>query len=176
MQYVTTQSIGTENRYVVGQIDQKTYQMQIRLNWNINPNLSISYWGQPFMTTGTYTNYKNMLNSNASEYSDRFHQFTSNELSYDPDNEIYMVDENQDGSTDYEFYNPDFNFLQFRSNAVLRWEYKPGSALFVVWSQNRSANPALTAVENSLGGLTEELFTISPRNTFLIKYTYRFVF
>ena len=59
--------------------------------------------------------------------------FTTNEIS--GSNGEYFVDENGDGVPDYSFANPDFNFVQFRSNLVLRWEYKPGSEFYVVWSE-----------------------------------------
>ena len=88
--------------------------------------------------------------------------------------EEYLVDENRDGATDYTFGNPDFNFVQFRSNMVLRWEYIPGSTFFLVWTQNRNANPALDS-DNSFGGLYGNLFDSKPHNIFLMKFTYRFV-
>ncbi|MCF6306774.1 MAG: hypothetical protein L3J09_02340 [Flavobacteriaceae bacterium] len=48
---------------------------------------------------------------------------------------MYSVDENQDGTTDYSFGDPNFAFVQYRSNLVLRWKYIPGSEIFFVWSQ-----------------------------------------
>lgn len=84
----------------------------------------------------------------------------------------YEVDENQDGALDYGFLNPDFNFFQFRSNLVIRWEYKPGSALYLVWSQGRTGL-----------GVTgdfiyrddiQSLFDIHPHNVFLVKFSYCF--
>jgi hypothetical protein len=175
LQYVATESFQEDPRYITAQIDQKTYRLEMRINYNINPNLSITYWGQPFVTKGEYGDFKRITDSKADDYFDRFHTFTPDEISYNESEELYFIDENRDGITDYEIYNPNFNFLQFRSNAVLRWEYKPGSALFVVWTQKRTDNPPFTAVDNSLGGLTKNLFTIAPENIFLIKYTYRFI-
>ncbi len=54
------------------------------------------------------------------------------------DNDHFNVDENVDGKTDYTFEKNDFNVKQFLSNLVIRWEYSPGSTLFLVWSQTRS--------------------------------------
>ncbi|MCH7513564.1 MAG: carbohydrate binding family 9 domain-containing protein [Bacteroidetes bacterium] len=176
LQYVTTTSFGNDPRYITANIDQKTYRMEIRFSYSINPNLSLQFWGQPFVTTGEYTAYKRITDSKANRYTDRFHTFTADEIAFDETENQYYVDENQDGVTDYQIYNPNFNFLQFRSNAVLRWEYKPGSTLFLVWTQERTDNPQFAANDNSLGGITQNLFAITPSNMFLIKYTYRFIF
>ena len=54
-------------------------------------------------------------------------------------NDVYAIDENLDGTIDYSFENPDFSYVQFNSNLVLRWEYIPGSELFLVWSQGVTA-------------------------------------
>ena len=73
---------------------------------------------------------------------------------------------------DYNFSNPDFNFLQFRSNLVLRWEYKPGSSLFLVWSQGRTGylpNGEFAFMDNM-----QDLFQVHPHNVFLIKFSYGF--
>ena len=69
-------------------------------------------------------------------YRDRFHAFTGDELAYRADGNAYDVDGGAE--TRYSFGNPDFSFRQFRSNLVLRWEYRPGSSLYVVWSQGRT--------------------------------------
>ena len=174
-QYVTTSSFQGDARYITSEINQKTYRIEFRLNYNINPNLSFTYWGQPFITQGEYSEFKRITNSTANNYFDRFHTFDQGEISYDEDNGKYLIDENNNGTTDYEFYNPNFNFLQFRSNAVLRWEYKPGSAFFLVWTQNRTDNPPFAAVNNDLGSLTDGLFSVTPENIFLLKFTYRFI-
>ena len=102
-------------------LEKSTYSMQIRLNYSIRPNLSIQYYGQPFASRGEYSNFKRITDARANRYENRFHQFTANEISYNADIEEYEVDENGDGINDYNVYNPDFNFVQFRSNMVVRW-------------------------------------------------------
>ena len=88
-------------------------------------------------------------------------------------NGVYSVDENRDGNVDYAFGDPDFAFVQFRSNMVLRWEYIPGSEIFVVWSQGITG---LGEVNDDFGMIIkDELLRQRPQNTFLIKATYRFV-
>jgi len=176
LQYVTTSDFIGDPRYISALIDQTTYRIEFRINYNINPNLSIQYWGQPFVTTGEYTAFKRITEPKANSYQDRFHIFTENEILYNEDDLVYYIDEDQNGKIDYEINNPNFNFLQFKSNMVLRWEYKPGSTLFLVWTQDRTDNPPFTAKDNSLAGVSDDLFAVFPSNTFLIKYTYRFIF
>ena len=84
------------------------------------------------------------------------------------------MDENKDGIADYTFRNPDFNFGQFRSNFVIRWEYTPGSTLFLVWSQDRTESQPWND-RNGLGDLSQDLFSVKPYNIFLLKFTYRFL-
>jgi hypothetical protein len=90
----------------------------------------------------------------------------------------YQVDENKDGVVDYTFDKPDFNFVQFRSNFVMRWEYKRGSELYVVWSQSNTPD-ADADLDNNVR-VPKSLFNNAfghddARNIFLVKWTYRFV-
>jgi hypothetical protein len=72
----------------------------------------------------------------------------------------------------YSFDNPDFNVLELRSNLVLRWEYRPGAALFVVWSQGRSDNTGRNDFEMSSG--FRDLMHLPATHVFLVKFTYNF--
>ncbi len=173
-QYITTIDQDEASTYVTGEIDQKTYSMSVRLTYTINPNLSIQYWGQPFNSRASYSNLKKITNSTASNYFDRFKPLTGQEINYDSNEDLYLVDEDHNGVTDYSISNPDFNFVQLRSNMVLRWEYKPGSTLFLVWTQGRTDSPELSE-DNSIGQIAKDIFDIQPHNVFLLKYTYRFI-
>ena len=77
-----------------------------------------------------------------------------------------------DGVTDYRFGNPDFGFRQLRSNRVVRWEYSPGSMIYVVWSQQRTGTDA--SGEFAVGEATRALFKVVPTNVFMIKMSRRF--
>ena len=99
----------------------------------------------------------------------KFQLFNENELTQDG---VFLVDENRDGTLDYSFPDPDFNFLQFRSNLVIRWEYKPGSSLFLVWSQGRTGY--LPIGEYTMMDNMQEMFDVYPHNVFLIKFSYGF--
>ena len=94
--------------------------------------------------------------------------FDDEQIHYDTEDETFYVDEDRDGVTDYEIGNPDFNFKDFNSNLVIRWEYQPGSVLYLVWSQSR--NDYLSSVGNfNMKNDMRDLFAIYPHNIFLIK-------
>ena len=88
-------------------------------------------------------------------------------------NDVYAIDENFDGTIDYSFDNPDFSFVQFNSNLVLRWEYIPGSELFLVWSQGVTAN--VSVMDDLFEGFESGILDQRPQNIFLLKATYRFI-
>ncbi len=172
LQYISQEEMQGDPRYIFGRIDQKTLSFTLRLSYNVSPNLTIQYYGQPFTSAGEYIDYKLITDSQADEYEDRFSELSASQLSYNPDDELYSVDEDVDGIADYSFDRPDYNFAQFRSNLVVRWEYMPGSALYLVWSQGRT-------LENSMGEFDfseniDDLFNTTPRDIFLLKFSYRF--
>ncbi len=171
MQYVTTGSVNDENRYVVADIDQTTMRMSLRMTYMVTPNLSLQYWGQPFGTSGKYSDYKYITQANASEYSQRFQRIPTSSMMLNTDQ--YNVDENNDGVVDVTFAKPDFNIGQFRSNMVMRWEYIPGSTFFLVWTQEVNGS-----FYDQAGPINEKYnfdFNQKAHNIFLLKYTYRFI-
>ncbi|USD23940.1 DUF5916 domain-containing protein [Flagellimonas marinaquae] len=163
--------VGGSPRYLNGEIRQRTLSMSVRLNYTINPNLTIQYWGQPFISRGRYSNFKHITDPIAKTFEDRFIQYTAQQISLTDGD--YAIDEDLDGVTDFSFSDPDFSFVQFRSNLVIRWEYIPGSEIFLVWSQDvsRSGDPT----EGLLSSLGDNIFGQKPQNIFLLKATYRFV-
>ncbi len=169
-QYVTEVDFNGTPRYITARIDQQTLSASIRLNYNINPNLTIQYYGQPFISRGTYTDFNYVNNPIASDLNERVTLYNNNQISLADG--TYSVDEDG-GGVDYSFGDPDFAFVQFRSNLVLRWEYIPGSEIFLVWSQGitGSGNPG----DHLFRSLDNQIFGQQPENTFLIKATYRFV-
>ena len=178
LQYVSTKYSGNGNnslpRYVNANLDQDTFNLSLRLNYTITPELTIQYYGSPFISRGRYTNFKYITNSLASKFTDRFQQYNNNQITYNSASDSYLVDENVDATTDYSISNPDFSFIQFQSNLVARWEYIPGSEIFLVWSQGltRNGNP----MDKLLPSLNDNIFGQTAHNIFLIKATYRFMF
>jgi len=173
MQYISTGTVGDENRYLVGEIDQATARLSLRMTYMITPNLSVQAWGQPFGTSGEYNNFKYITDANASDFHKRYTEIPSEWLSLNDQDGEFAIDENSDGTPDYKFSKPDFNIGQFRSNMVVRWEYIPVSTFFLVWSKDMNGN----FYEQS-GPLPERYqlsFPDKAHNIFMLKYTYRFI-
>lgn len=167
-QYVTQEEVDGKIEYIVGQVDQRTLSLTLRLNYNLTPDLTLQYYGQPFISRGTYTDFKRFTGQpQAVDFGDRFETFS--EVTYNEESESYEVPVG-DGLS---IGDPDFSFIQFRSNLVARWEYHPGSEIFLVWAQGNTAN------EDPQRGLTSSLgnniFSEDTRNNFLVKVTYRWL-
>jgi hypothetical protein len=173
MQYVTETNYENEKRYILATIDQKTLRFVFRVDYNITPDLTIQYYGAPFISTGNYDNFKKVTNPQAAAFSDRYYEFSPDEIFYNEKTGSYSVDENRDGNIDYWFSNPDFDFKQFQSNLVLRWEYTPGSVIYLVWNQTITNydGEGLFVFSDDMSAL----FSSIPHNVFLLKFSYRFV-
>ena len=168
LQYVKTADYQSDKRYILGTIDQKTYAMTFRMDLNITPEFSIQYYGSPFFSKGKYSQFKYVVAPKADDYNDRFLLYTADQL-IGADN---GVDENRDSAVDYTIGNPDFNFHEFRSNLVAKWEYRLGSFIYFVWSSQRSETTGDSGA--SLGESYQLLKDVHPRNIFLIKLNYWF--
>lgn len=172
LQYVDTFQLGPEKRYLLGRINQKTFLSAFRFNYCLTPDLTIQYYGQPFISAGTYSNFKHASNFRATTYGDRYENYTNAQIGFDSRTNKYVIDDNLDGTPDQILRNPDFNVRQLRSNFVVRWEYSPGSTVYLVWSQNRNSEIAdgRFRFRNDLNGL----FNVYPHNVFLVKWTHWF--
>jgi hypothetical protein len=141
---VVTDSSGTH--YTFAHLQQLTKSVNLRLDYTITPLLSVQLYASPFVSKGTFSRVRELADPRAAGYDDRFQPF---------------------GIT-----NPGgFNVKEFRSNLVLRWEYRPGSTLFLVWTQGRNHREDLEGDRTFKGDL-DELFRMYPRNTFLLKVSY----
>ncbi|MBT8315481.1 MAG: carbohydrate binding family 9 domain-containing protein [Maribacter sp.] len=172
-QYVDEVMFNGTPRYITANIDQRTFATSLRFNYSLNPNLSIQFYGQPFISRGTYTNFNYVNDPIAEKLDNRVTLFNTGQITRTNNTGSYFVDENLDGNTDYEIADPDFSFVQFRSNLVLRWEYIPGSEIFLVWSQGVTGfgDP----MESLGSNLEAQILDQKMDNTFLIKATYRFI-
>jgi len=175
LQYVSQTTNNGSDRYVFASIDQETISASFRVNLNLSPNLTIQYWGQPFVASGKYYDHKYITDPVASRYEDRFMTYNDNQIMYSDESEEYLIDEDVDGDTDYSFNKNDFNYNQFLSNLVVRWEYNPGSTVYLVWSQTR--NYYTDQGQMDFTDNMEDLFDKgknTPHNVFLVKFSYRF--
>jgi hypothetical protein len=164
-QYVSTRGSDSGSHFVFGRIKQTTTSLTARLNYTFSPKLSLQVYAQPFVSAGTYDQFKEVDQPRAAAFEDRFRRYSQDEISLEDGR--YQVDVSGDGEADFSFGNPDFNVKQFRSNVVFRWEYRPGSTLFVVWSQDRSAFTEDGSYD--LGRDVGDLFGAPATNVFLIK-------
>jgi len=154
LQYIDQTTEDSGDRYVFGSIKQKVLGMSLRINLTITPTLTIQYWGQPFMASGQFSDLKYVTDPMANEYADRFHVYTPQELEH------------------CNIECPDFNVKEFKSNLVARWEYQPGSVVFLVWSQGRSGYDDYG--DFSFGRDFKSLTDTKPRDILLVKFSYRF--
>ena len=132
-------------RYIFGRIDQKTMSFNTRFNYTVTPNLSLQVYAEPFVSAGSYSNYKELVNGRAEKYEDRYRPY------------------------DYSG-NADFNIRSFRTTNVVRWEYRPGSSLFVVWQQGRFDEHEHG--DFRFGRDFRGVFSTPSNNTFLVKFSY----
>lgn len=160
-------------RYVFSDVDQTTVSFDTRVNWTFTPNLSLEVFAQPFVSAGDFSNYKEFLTPGGYDFA-----------VYGQDGETTLVPgENGGFVVDPDGAGPaspftvgaapgqrDFTFRSLRGNAVLRWEYRPGSTLFFVWQQLRSGESLLGDLD--VGRDLTDVFQEPASNVFLIKATY----
>jgi hypothetical protein len=145
-QWVTNEETDTQpTRYVFARLKQRTAAFTFRVNYTLTPELSIQTYAEPFVSAGEYSNYKELVNGRTPEYVDRYAPYSYGSQA-------------------------DFNIRSFRTTNVLRWEYKPGSSLFVVWQQGRSGDGDVGNFQfgRDFGGV----FSTPAHNVFLVKLSY----
>ncbi len=131
--------------YVFARLEQTTVSFTGRLSYTLRPTLSLQLYAEPFVSAGAYSAFKELVDGRNPVYADRYAPYA------------YATD-------------PDFNYRSFRTTNVLRWEYKPGSALFVVWQQAREQSVVDGQFQfgRDFGGT----FSTPGRNVFLVKLAY----
>jgi hypothetical protein len=135
-QYVSTLSGGRPetygSRYIFAFIDRSTLSMQYRLGLTLKPDVNLDVYAEPFAASGRYYDYGELREPRSR---DRILYGTEGTtLSLQPDGSQIVTA----GSSTFTLRNRDFNTLSFRSNVVLRWEWRAGSILYAVWQQDRS--------------------------------------
>ena len=153
-------------QYLVGAINRNTISSTLRIEYYLSPEISIQYYGNPYASVGSYTNFRQVVNGSARSFDDRYGSLQVAGQS----NGRYQVGKN--GTTLYNIKNPDFNYQEFVSNLVGRWEFKPGSTLYLVWTNTRAAysDQIGQSVWKSFGHIRNE----KSENVFMIKLSYWF--
>jgi hypothetical protein len=137
--------------YRFAHLEQKQLGVTLRFTYPFNASMSLQLYAQPFVSKGTFSNVRELsATPRAADFASRYRAYADTAVTNHPGG---------------------FNYKQFRSNVVFRWEYRPGSTLFVVWSQGRRG---FTGGEGTrgFGGDLGDLFTLRPDNSFLVKVSY----
>jgi hypothetical protein len=166
-----TKTFGT--RYVFADFNQTELSATIRLDWTFTPELSLQLFAQPLISSGDYTNLKAFLAPRTFDFQVYGTQGSTLKTVPNGANGIagYEVDADGPGpAVAHTFGNPDFSFKSLRGNAVLRWEFRPGSALYLVWTQSRSDSE--TMGEFQFNRSFSRLWQAKPDNIFMLKFTY----
>src|SRR6266496_52798 len=133
---------------VFSHLEQKQLGVTVRVTYPFDANMSLQVYAQPFVSKGTYSNQQELsATPRAADFASRYIPYRDTTLS------------------------KGFNNKQFHSNVVLRWEYRPGSTLFVVWSQGRQGSAGVEGTRG-FGGELGDLFDLRPDNGFLVKLSY----
>ncbi len=152
-------------RYVFGDIEQTSFSVGLRANWTFTPDLSLQLYARPFVTAGRYAGFKEFRTPGTYD----FDVYGVDKGTITADGNTFVVTPG-DGGEAFTFESPDFNFRSLRGSAVVRWEYRPGSALFFVWQQQRDG------FENygdfDFGRDFGAIFREDVQNIFLVKATY----
>jgi len=123
--------------YIMGRIRQVTTALTLRASYAFSPRMGLQLYAQPFVSTGRYGEYKEADDPQAEEYGDRYRVFSPDQVMDDGD--VRSVNSDGDGTADFSFEKADFNFRELRTNLVFRWEYRPGSTFFLIWSHGRTS-------------------------------------
>jgi hypothetical protein len=175
-QFVTTVEDPTATdffgrRHVFADLTQRSLSMETRLNWTFTPDLSLELFVQPFISANDFGAFKQFAAPRelAKQVFGRdVGTIRSEGEGFD---QVFHVDPDGPGPAgEFSFEQRNFTFASLRGNAVLRWEYLPGSTLFFVWTQDRSAREA--AGDLRFGRDAGNLFTAEGENVFLVKATY----
>lgn len=164
-QWVGSSEFGGDDRFLFGEIDQRVLGITMRMDYIVTPDLSVQFYGSPFVATGRYSGFRRVTDPRADDFADRFAGYDAGDVVRE-DGDL-RFDEDGDGTTDYTVGDPDFNVREFNSNLVVRWEFSPGSQLFVVWSQSRGDFSPDGRFRP--GRDIDQLFEAHPRDVFLVK-------
>jgi hypothetical protein len=166
MQYVEEAADDTGRpHYVFARINQTTAAMTLRVNWTFSPRLSFQAYAQPFVATGRYSEYKDVTNAGAGRYAARFDRLEGANLMFAGEGTLAATNGGR-----FTFARPDFAFRELRSTAVLRWEYRPGSSVFAIWSHGRTSDGVDGRFD--LGRDLSALGKTSAENVVMVKANY----
>jgi hypothetical protein len=158
------------SRYVFADLHQTVVSLDTRIEWTLTPTLSLQTYVQPFVAVGRFERYKEFVSPGGYDFD--VYGVDRGTIVQDTDAHTFTIDpDGGAGAADpFVIGDPTFNSRSLRGNAVVRWQYRPGSAIYFVWQQQRSAFEAIGDFDASrdLGAI----FEAHPTNVFLVKATY----
>jgi hypothetical protein len=159
-------------RYVFAHLDATTFQMNTRLNWTFTPTMTLELFVQPLISSNEFSRFREFAAPRVLEKVIYGEDIGTIRTEVDAEEGLqYIVDPDAEGPAgEFSFDDPDFNFRSLRGNLVFRWEYRPGSTLFLVWTQDRNSQEAIG--DFKIGRDLDDLFGANSNNIFLIKATY----
>jgi hypothetical protein len=156
-------------RYVFANLDQNTLSLDTRIEWTLTRTLSLQTYIQPFVASGRYTAIKEFARPGTFAFA--VYGRDQGTEQYDAGTRLYTIDPDAAGpSPAFQLPNPNFNLRSLHGNAVLRWEYRPGSTIFLVWQQERSG--FVPTGQFDAAHDVGDIFRTVPTNVLLIKAAY----
>jgi hypothetical protein len=168
-QFVTSRDGGRPDtygrRYIFGEIERSTTSMQVRLGYTFKPDLNLDFYAEPFAASGRYDRIGELSAARSRRL--RWYGESGTTLNRLAEGDWAVTD----GASSFTVSNRDFNVRSFRSNLVLRWEWRPGSTLYLVWQQDRSSD----SIARTSAGLRSMFgsFNAPGDNFFVVKTTFR---
>lgn len=155
-------------RHIVARMERKTISAEFRIDYTFTPKLSFQAYVQPYMTVGSFSHFKEFERPESYDFIE-YGKANNMEITKDGDDGYNLYPNGSDGNSLY-IENPDFNYKALVGSAVLRWEFRPGSTLFLVWTRNSSDenNPGTFNFNRD----TKDLFKAEADNVFAVKLTY----
>jgi hypothetical protein len=152
-------------RYVFASLSRTELSAGIRVNWTFTPKLSLQLYMQPLISAGEFGNFRALRQAGTYE----FDEYTEAAGTYNPARQEVYPDGPGTADT-IALESPDFNFRSLRGNAVLRWEYLPGSTLFLVWTHGRQDSDGIGSFRFSHS--LDRMFALAPENQVMVKVSY----
>jgi len=159
-------------RYVFATTDRKTISIQTRLSYAITPDLSLDWYGEPFVQTGRFFDYGELLAARSRDlliYGTAGTEIEEIRPEEPGDPATIVV---RDGDDVFSFDDGDFVALSFRTNFVVRWEYLPGSTLFFIWQLSRRDNQSAQNPDPATFGNLFDALSAPGQSLFALKVTY----
>ena len=158
-------------RYLFAETDNRSFSFGTRINWTFSPKLSLQLFVQPLIFAIQYKDYKELAKPGEFKFN-IYGKDNNSTIVQSDDEEVFTISPDISRSAkSFDIDNQDFNFKSLKGNAVLRWEYQPGSVFFLAWTQNRSDRDEGNGLFDFRDN-TQRLFDTKPDNIILAKFTY----